>query len=275
MKVLRKIIAAFLSLAIINFSLIGVMALSLSDTYLNRDFYGSEFFRESLYPQIMDEIAKGIEEKNPELNQALSHQEVLEMVEVVIPASTLKTMAESAFDQLEQNPLPETIVISNEAIKKNIRIYVEENPKALLYINPDQLDYLASEIEIPFENLSPELQVTVQILSVNQSEGKIIFVAGMIVLIVLLFLVQWKPFSKAFVWMATTLVFSGIPLLPLAYTLHAMAQQWPDLDTELIQQFIKPVSDGIFFYGVILTSIGLFGFVDYFILKKVESQGHQ
>lgn len=259
MNFLRKTFASLLSVFLVNLTLLGTVILALSMTYFDAKFYEKEYFEATLYPDLVDQITLLTLEKNPELTRTMEFEEFRQIILLVFPLELAQDMVGDVFDQLEQDPLPDSLTISNEGIRKNLREYTDFN----------SIDYLANEITIPLDNLPPDAKVFLKFITHRQSELLYGIILLLLLTLGLILLVLGRPFYKGFSWISGSLVTSAIPLITTSFILSRGFDQMVSVESrEALGHFLDPMARIFLFSGLILFGLGLLNIIDYFILKN-------
>jgi len=252
MVFLRNTFSSFLVLIFANLAMLGGVILALSNSYLNANFYQDDFFESVLYEDWVDKIAVNLTEEQPRLAGAFSNEQLVEAIKVVLPISLLQETANSVLNQLRDAPFSPNLIISNEALKKNIRSYFLTHKKIIFYLDLTSLDYLATEVEISLSEIPYVGQKIISLMISNFGFLFKVVIAMLLVPLGLIVVLYRKSFRAGFIRNGIALLLGGGPLVMLTYLVPG---QFYDL--------LLPITTYLFKYGGLLVLAGVFSFFCY------------
>lgn len=267
MKFLRKSLASLLTLLFINLVVSWIFFVSLAQTYLNPEFYTTSAVEDEIYPDLVEQISKTIFEKEPQLVSVFSEEEMIQMIRVVFPFTLFLEMIDDFFDQLNQSPLPDELVVSIETLKHNMKTFVEEDEELSQFVDPTTIDYMANSIVFPIHNIPESAQQSFAFTFQNTSLISYVLLGAMAVLFILIVLLVGQPLSHRFAWASSNLLFSAVPIVLLAYSFKNSVSNFYPFTNPLLQSAMAPFLDFMLKIGFAFSLAGVLCFVVYLFLK--------
>ncbi len=280
MSLLRKIIAALMVITFIPVAFMGAFALGVIETYLNPDFYQSKQFEELFYEVIVEEISSQLISSQPELDEFLEPEDIMEEVKIVIPPEMISNAIADVFNQLEQIPLPDEIIISTEELKNNLplvadRIFAEITPDLPIdtsaleeEFQQELIDYIPPRIILPLSELPDNARQGIVIVLLGTHHATTSFLTTLIIHIVTIGFLIWKPFKSSLRWMGHPLIYSGVLLIGFLHLIRTAAPQVHSLAAITIQ----PISEFMYLWAWGYVAIGVGAIIASFFLPKQQDE---
>lgn len=280
MKILRKVLAFFLSLIFISTAFTGSISLALIRTYLNPDFYQSTEFEDLLYGVIVEKISDQLEKKEEKISTLLTHDEIEKSVKTVITPEIMQNTISDVLSQLKQIPLPDEIIIDTEPLKKNLPFVIDEISQKIQPTDtslPDNLkqsfqqevtDYIPPRLSLPLTDLPPEIRRAITLFVLGTSHAIESIISILIILLIGIGMLIGKPLQKALRWIASPLISSGVILLGFINFFKIII-----LNVNSLAILVgEPVLNYLKFYSWIFIIFGLTLFVGSFVIKQTNNQ---
>lgn len=273
MNILRNIAASLICLILVQVILAAILLLSITNTYLNPNFYTTENFEEKIYDALIEESSKAILHKQPELREYFSAIEIQSMTKEVITFKAVIEIVNQFLKQLEEEPLPDEIVLHIGEIKKNARILIQENKTLSEKIDANAIGYFATEINIPLGALPDGIQNAMSLFFQNRKNLMAQNIVMSAILTVMIIMVLWKPFSRGLIWNAGIFIATGLPMAILGYGLKASVSAPYQGQESLIQTISNPILNQVITISLIVTGIGVLHLINFFLLRHYETKG--
>jgi hypothetical protein len=286
MRILRKLLASFLVYLTVSIAILGALIMSLLNTYLNQEFYQSEFFGSVVYEQVSTLILNEVENQYPEATDYLSTDEIKEQLGILIPSDVLSDSIESIFNQLGGDQIPEELSISLEPVKNKLPDAVEELLPIINEKIPDEIPVVAlefqlkeiietqmpSQLQVPLSDIRSQLSDKQNArlewaLTSGRDQIPYILLGSIILLLMLLPLVAWKPVGKAIAWDGTAMLLSGGLTM---FTTHSFEFAF----TTLLEQLdvdpliISPIINEMTFFGFTMLGAAAIFYVLAFLFRE-------
>ncbi len=281
------------------------------ETYLSPNFYTDEVVISEIYDTLTSYVENNIENAmQTEEDSMFDPHEITDQMETILPKESLAGITEDLVAQLMQEPLPETITVDLSVIKENLpqvmnnvmtdMVYeMEECPektiadfdleggemitcipsgvsqeeliKGLEIENTSMFDDMPDETEIDLTVLPDKVRDVMELVIQNNTQLKAALLATYFLLVMLMALIIFKPFSSVLKWIGNAFFWSGLPLaiinLTIDGTMNTMipriAEETPDMSVEMIEEsmatvmvLIKLLTDRVQLHGIILTAAG-------------------
>lgn len=230
MRFLRKLLACFLIYITMSLAVMGAFMVGILSTYLSPEFYKTDFFKQVIYEEIIDQVSETIDQKFQK-----------EQIRNLIPPDVLSKIINDIFNQIESDGIPQSLVI----------------PLAIDQSTP-------TEFKIPIGELTAQMSEKQQkMLSYALSNGRaqlpMIFLSIIIILIVMIFFLAGKPFWKATLWIGTTLLLDGAFIFAGIYSIKKFGTLFLE-NAEVNPELITPIINEMHLYALLLIAGAAIGY---------------
>lgn len=230
MRFLRKLLACFLIYITMSLAVMGAFMVGILNTYLSPEFYKTDFFKQVIYEEIINQVSKIID---PEFQK--------EQIRNMVPPDVLSKIINDVFNQIESDGIPQNLVI----------------PLAIDQSTP-------TEFKIPIGELTAQMSEKQQkILSYALSNGRaqfpMIFLSTISLLTIMIFFLAGKPFWKATLWIGTTLVMDGAFIFAGIYSIKKLGALFLE-NAEINSEVITPIVNEMHPYALLLIAGGAIGY---------------
>lgn len=280
MKVLRKVLAVFLSAIFISTAFTGSISFAIIKTYLNPDFYQSVEFENLLYDIIVEKISDQLIEKGEGVSTLLTPEEIKESVKTVITPEIMQNTIEDVLDQLKQIPLPDEIIIDTEPLKNNLPLIIDRITQKINPTNIDSpeylkqsfqqevTDYIPPHLSLPLTNLPPEIKQILTLFVLGTSHSTETIISVLLVLLIGIGALIGQPLQKALRWVASPLIVSSLILLGFVNFGRTMVASVNDLATLVFE----PILNYLEFFSWIFIGLGVIFLAGSFVIKQTNNQ---
>lgn len=259
----------------------GSIAIAFLNTYLSADFYESDAFQDAIYDTLISEVSYQLHNENPDVSELFTFEDIKENLETVVPPEMIGDTISSLFEQINENPFPEEVVISTDTIKKNLPTAVDnlleeiDDPMIKEHFDSSIIDYIPNSIPIDFSNIDEGERFAITFLLQKQGVITQILVAAFAIFLIVIALLIWKPWNSIMAWQGWALVTCGTPILAFGMLLERSFEfaDFSDgrLSSESITTLLAPFANEIVWHGVYITSAGFLAFILHFLLKHREA----
>lgn len=261
-----------------SISVMGAFTLGILNTYLNPDFYQSDFFEEVIYEEASSEIIEQLQTTLLEISD-IDPEELKAQLENLIPAEVLSETIQHLFEQLGGDKLPTEITISLSPIKDRIPSAIKEIAPFLNKSLPEELELISFENEltkninqqipdqlnVPLDEIQtqlnePQRNALTYALTKGRTQIPPLILAAISLCLIMIGLLTWKPFWKVALWVGSTLIIDGASILASIFSIEKMGNSMlPEFSVN--PAFLAPIISEMHTFALLLLGTGVLGYI--------------